>query len=127
MGNGLGVAVHGGVVLGVVVCGGEFMAMVLRWFWRLAYLFLPRPQTLEAYMLYLERTVKRSPFKPSVRWSDGGQLWEVWFASEPSYCEKRTLTLEVQVGKDTGRIVGLTVWGEQLEAKDDLRLMPQAD
>lgn len=98
--------------------------MIHRLLWRLVYWCRGEPTDLPGYILFLERTRKRKPFKPCLRHNQDGRQWEVYFENEMSYCERRTLTLEVYVGQKSGRVTGLIVWDEQLEPKVTKYEMP---
>ena len=90
----------------------------IRWFfWWLVCAFAPPAKDLQTWLARSERT--RPPwweFKPCVWHNDAGKQWEVWFENENCFCKpNETLSVDLYIGLDTGRIVGLTVADEALE------------
>jgi len=93
----------------------------LRWiFWCAVYLVRRRPADLDAWLLYAVRT--RSPwwvFCPSVYWNDDGNQWHVVLSDESSYTRSRQmLQVDLHIGHESGRIVGLNIWDESLRAAE---------
>lgn len=94
----------------------------IKWgFWTLIYLFRPIPQELGSYLQKGERT--RAPwwrFKPCIYHNDDGKQWEIWLEHEQGYVEKKTIPVEVCIGMDSGRIVGITIFDETLKSNKKL-------
>ena len=95
------------------------MIRFLRWLgWSAWYLVRRRPRDFDGYLRAAMRC--RPPwwkFRPNVYHNQDGCMWQVYLVDEQSYTERRTLTLDVMVGMETGRITGLDLWDEQLELR----------
>lgn len=93
-----------------------FAAKYARWaFWSAWYLFHRTPNELGAWLVRSERT--RPPwwtFKPTVWHNDHGRQWEVYFKDDPDYCRIQTMQVDAHISRDTGEIVGLTIYDETL-------------
>ena len=85
-------------------------------FWRAVYLFDFRRLGLKQWIVMAQRT--KSPWwkwQPNASHNEHGKMWHVWLDDEPAYTEaRRTITVDVHVGLDSGRIVGFDVWDEDL-------------
>ena len=91
-----------------------------RWFawafWSVVYLFRRQPTDLDRYLLRITRTsLPWWRWKPNVFRNEDGRMWEVQLTNEATYSERRTLTIDVKVSMETGRIVGLDLWDELLK------------
>ncbi len=51
--------------------------------------------------------------------SDSGHFWEVYFTGEEDYVERRTIEVDVHIGRSTGTIVGLTINDWQLAETEE--------
>ena len=96
------------------------MYRFLRWvWWNAYYCWRPRPRDLRTW---LARSMRCRPpwwrFRPHVWHNDAGGYWEVWFAEDRDYTERRVLVCDVSVSLETGQVVGLKVWDEVLKAKE---------
>lgn len=93
------------------------MLKFARWFfWRVFYTFRLRPKTFEGYML---RAIRRRwpwrKFRPSVWHNDDGKEWQIYFADERAFTERRTISVDCHIGMDSGTIVGFDVYDEILK------------
>lgn len=96
---------------------------LVRWFfWSMLHrtlrLFGWREKTIDQFIWWCDR--RRWPwhkFKPGCLRNEPARQWEVYFADEGHYRERRTLTMDVCVSFDTKRVIGLVVWDELLAPK----------
>jgi len=92
---------------------------ILQWiFWYLVYAVRPQPKELETY---ITKGIRLSPpwwkFRPSVWHNPDGKMWHVYFENESSYTiSRRTLSIELHIGQESGKVVGLNIWDETLIA-----------
>lgn len=94
------------------------MIKFFKWlFWRSFYLCVPSPRNFDKYM---RRAIRcRWPwavFQPSLYHCDVLKEWQVYFGGDRSYTTDITVTLDVHVSLEDGRIVGLEIPDELLEA-----------
>ena len=96
----------------------------VRWvFWLSVYLFRPRPRELVSYLLRGKRL--RPPwwkFRSSAWHNDPGSMWEVCLSDESSYTvSKRTLTVDLHIGQESGKVTGFNVRDECLHEADEAK------
>ena len=96
------------------------MTSYIRWaFWSVVYLFRIKPKDLDDWMLRTERTWKPwFKFKPHVWHNDNGKLWEIHLDNERNYSKTVNITLDVEVGLETGKIVGFRIYDSQLQVEE---------
>lgn len=95
------------------------MRKILKYlFWKTVYCFRPRPKTFNGVMLKMTRCW--SPwwkFKPHCFHNDDGGYWEVWFENDSGYSERRTINVSAHISRETGRVVGVQIYDEDLCCK----------
>jgi hypothetical protein len=92
---------------------GKYLLWVL---WSFYYLPQRRPKDLESYIIRMQRT--RKPwwkFQPFCYYNEDGKQWEIRFTDESDYVKTGTIKAEIHIGQESGNIVGLTFWDENLE------------
>lgn len=94
----------------------------LKWLgWMIYYwstLYPMRSKDLGGYLQYAIRTMPPwRKFTPSVYRNEDGKSWEIWLENDNSYSEIRTIKCDAAISRDGGRIVGLTLFDEELELK----------
>jgi hypothetical protein len=97
------------------------MLTYLKWiYWKIYYLFRPCPKELLPLLIQGERT--RPPwwrFKPYMWHNDEGNQWEIYFTEERDYTQVQDIRVTAHIGLDTGKIIGLTIWDENLKEKSN--------
>ena len=97
------------------------MKMLCWIFWHVVYAVRPRPKEPAAYLVRADRL--RSPwwkFKPTVYYNPDGRMWHVYLDNESSHTRpSRGLFIELHIGQESGKVVGLNIWDESLRAVAD--------
>lgn len=89
----------------------------IKWvLWTLYYLPQRSPQSIKEH---IQRGCRlRSPwweFQPYMRRNNEGQQWEIYFINEEDYVKpNHYLKCNVHIGQETGKIIGLTIYDEDL-------------
>ena len=91
---------------------------LFRWvFWSFIYGFRREPHDLKSW---LTRSTRTWPpwwkFKPIAYRNDDGKMWQIWLKDEVAFTRSRQmLNVELQIGQESGEIVGLNIWDENLK------------
>ena len=94
---------------------GDKTVKYIKWaFWNCYYTIM-RPRTVLAMIPMMERC--RAPWwkwKPSVWHNEHGRMWHVTLSDESYYVESRQISADVYISQETGNIIGMNLFDEQL-------------
>jgi len=85
-----------------------------RLFWKIWYWLTPEPKDINEYLSMIVRTSVTNSFEPYIYYNLYGKQWEIYVSNEIDYVKRGTIKAEIHIGRESGNIVGLTIFEENL-------------